>query len=84
MSKISIGDTIRSYDFEGKRNYYVEGVVMSIGKVNSNYPKTDSYAFKCTKNLRGSHETPSYIGLMFYTPIDAGDFEYIGRIEKII
>jgi hypothetical protein len=79
--KFIVGQTIRSYDFFGRRDCYVEGVVEDVKSFDLGHA---AYKVKCTRRLSGGEEMPQCIGLVYYPPHEVFGFgEYDGRLEAV-
>jgi len=77
--KFAAGETIRSYDFAGVRDCYVEGVVLDPKSTDNGYA---AYKIRCTRRVLGGEERPDCVGVEFYAPHQVAIFEYDGRLER--
>ena len=70
---LKVGDKIRSYDFEGKKNYYMEGTIKDM---------SDGF-YNCEGDCIAYRDGLTKVIEDFRTPITSWCFDYKGRIEKI-
>jgi len=71
-----VGDVIRSYDFAGNKDCYIEGMVLEINPASSIGYK--AYGVEVTKDTLDNR-----VGEMVYVPMEVSILEYDGRIENL-
>lgn len=78
-----VGDVIRSYNFRGVDNCYIEGVVLRKGDVHPEMHGVMFFEFRCTKAVRKGQTKEKAVGELFYAPFETCFMEYDGRIQKV-
>jgi hypothetical protein len=78
-----VGDVIRSYDFGGVDNCYLEGVVLRKGAVHPDMHGVMFFECRCTKAIREGLVKDKAVGELFYAPFETCFMEYDGRIQKL-
>lgn len=78
-----VGDTIRSYDFHGVTNCYIEGIVMAKGLVFPQNPSVMVYEIVATKVIRSGINKEERVGTTYYVPMEVSFMEYDGRVVKV-
>lgn len=78
-----VGERIRSYDFEGRQDCYVEGVVQSVNLDGGDrrYAHFVITVDVCCFPMRRSSGV-SRVGTTMYVPLQMGWGEYEGRVTK--
>jgi hypothetical protein len=74
-----VGDRIRAYDFRGGKDYYIEGVVMSKGSIQSpqGHMLYEGYTISIDVDTLGGR-----LGDVGYVPFQT-TMDYDGRIELV-
>jgi len=78
-----VGDVIRSYDFHGVDNCYLEGIVLRKGDVHPQMAGVMFFECRRTKTVREGLSVNYGIGELFYAPFETSFMEYDGRIKNI-
>lgn len=78
--QFAVGETIRSHDFRGRRDCYVEGVVLDPKSFDLGHA---AYKIRCTRRVFGGEASTEEIGVEFYAPHQCAWGEYDGRIERV-
>ena len=81
----NIGDTIRSYDFYGNKEVYIEGVVVDKGWIK--HPTTGhelykGYTVRCTKDTMDAGYYSNRLHDTVYVPFET-TLEYDERVELV-
>lgn len=79
-----VGERIRSYDFEGRQDCYVEGTIQSVDLKGGDkgYAHFVITVDVCCFPMRQSSGN-SRVGTTMYVPLQMGWSEYEGRIVKV-
>lgn len=72
------GDRIRSYDFHGRTDCYVEGEVVSI----TNHPYA-AFIIECDREVWQGKDTTERVGTQIQVPMEIALNEYDGRIVNL-
>lgn len=78
--KFAVGNVIRSYDFFGRRDCYVEGTVLDPKSFDLGHA---AYKIRCTRRVFGGDESTEEIGVEFYAPHEVAFMEYDDRLELV-
>jgi hypothetical protein len=82
MMKVSVGDTIRSYDFKpmvGREDCFVEGVVERVTPEQG----YSAYKITVTKDSWSDAECKGRVGKIVYVPVRVSFMEYAGRVINL-
>ena len=78
----NVGDKIRSYDFMGNREAFIEGVVVDKGSIyhpTEGYYMYEAYSIKIEKDGADFGRE----GDIGYVPFETGFMEYDNRVELV-
>ena len=78
--KFAVGDTIRSYDFFGRRDCFVEGIVLEAKSTELGYA---AYKIRCTRRVFAGNESAKEVGVEFFAPHEVSFCEYNDRLEQV-
>jgi hypothetical protein len=79
-SKIKIGDRVRSFDFEGRDDSFVEGPVIGFDAENFDCKR---YVIKCELSMFGGDPDPQRIGEIVYPPVN-GTRTWMGGVTNCV